>query len=51
MNALVDEMVVITGYHRKSLLFSLTRKPNPADGDGVCAEPYRHHRRCYGPDI
>jgi hypothetical protein len=34
-NALVDELVVITGYHRKSVLRAPNRKPIPADGDGA----------------
>jgi hypothetical protein len=49
--ALVDELVVITGYHRKSMLRALNRKPITADGDGACAEPYRHHRCRYGPEV
>lgn len=47
----MDELVVITGYHRKSVLRALNRKTIPADGDGACAEPYRHHRCRYGPDV
>ena len=49
--ALVDELVVITGYHRKSVLRALNRKPTTADGDGACADPYRHHRCRYGPEV
>ena len=49
--ALVDELVAITGYHRKSVLRALNRKPIPTDGDGACAEPYRHHRCRYGPEV
>lgn len=49
--ALVDELVVITGYHRKSVLRALNRKTIPADGDGARAEPYRHHRCRYGPEV
>lgn len=49
--ALVDKLVVITGYHRKSVLCALSRKTIPADGDGDCAEPYRHHRCRYGPEV
>lgn len=49
--ALVDELVVITGYRRKSVLRALNRKPIPADGDGAWAEPYRHHRCRYGPEV
>jgi hypothetical protein len=33
--ALVDELVEITGYHRKSALRALNRTPITADGDGV----------------
>jgi hypothetical protein len=49
--ALVDELVAITGYHRKSVLRALNRKPIPTDGDGACAESYRHHRCRYGPEV
>jgi len=49
--ALVDELVVITGYHRKSVLRALNRKPIPADGDGACAKLHRHHRCRYGPEV
>jgi hypothetical protein len=40
----VDELVVITGYHRKSILRALNRKPISADGDGSSAEQHQHHR-------
>jgi hypothetical protein len=36
--------VVITGYHRKSVLRALNRSPISADGDDISAEPHRHHR-------
>jgi hypothetical protein len=49
--ALVDELVVITGYHRKSVLRALNRRPISADGDGISAEPHRHHRCRYGPEV
>ncbi len=42
--ALVDELVVITGYHRKSVLRALNRIPISADGDDISGEPHRHHR-------
>jgi hypothetical protein len=40
--ALVDELVVITGYHRKSVLRALNRRPISADGDDISAEPHRY---------
>jgi len=49
--ALVDELVVITGYHRKSVLRALNRRPISADGDGISGEPQRHHRCRYGPEV
>ena len=49
--ALVDELVVITGYHRKSVLRALNRRPISADGDDISAEPHRHHRCRYGPEV
>ena len=49
--ALVDELVVITGYHRKSVLRALNRRPNSADGDDISAEPHPHHRCRYGPEV
>jgi hypothetical protein len=49
--ALVDELMVITGYHRKSVLRALNRTPIPADGDGDSGEPHRHHRCRYGPEV
>lgn len=48
---LVDEPVLITGYHRKSVLRALNRTTIPADGDGVSGEPHRHHRCRYGPEV
>ncbi len=47
----MDELVLITGYHRKSVLRALNRKPTPADGDGACAELHRHHRCRYGSEV
>jgi len=49
--ALVDELVVITGYHRKSVLRALNRRTISAVGDGISAEPHRHHRCRYGPEV
>jgi hypothetical protein len=49
--ALVDELVAITDYPRKSVLRALNRRPISADGDGITAEPYRHHRCHYGPEV
>ncbi len=49
--ALVDELVVITGYHRKSVLRALNRRPISADGADISAEPHRHHRCRYGPEV
>jgi hypothetical protein len=49
--ALVDELVVITGYHRKSVLRALNRRPISADGDDISGEPQRHHRCRYGPEV
>lgn len=49
--ALVDELVVITGYHRKSVLRALNRRPNSADGNDISAEPHPHHRCRYGPEV
>jgi len=49
--ALVDELVVITGYHRKSVLRALDRWPISVDGDDITAEPHRHHRCRYGPEV
>jgi hypothetical protein len=49
--ALVDELVAITGYHRKSVLRALNRRPA---GDGARAgdgPPERHHRCVYGPEV
>jgi hypothetical protein len=43
--------VVITGYHRKSVLRALNRRPNSADGDDISAEPHPHHRCRYGPEV
>jgi len=42
--ALVDELVVIIGYHRKLVLRALDRIPISADGDDISGEPHRHHR-------
>jgi hypothetical protein len=42
--ALVHELVVITGYHRKSVLRALNRRPISVDGDDISGEPHRHHR-------
>jgi hypothetical protein len=47
----VDELVVITGYHRKSILRALNGKPISADGDGSSAEPHQHHRCRYRPEV
>ena len=42
---------MIAGYHRKSVLRALNRRPISADGDGISAEPHRHHRCRYGPEV
>jgi hypothetical protein len=47
----VDELVVITGYHRKSVLRALNRRPISADRDCISVEPHRHHRYRYGPEV
>ncbi|MFM7240243.1 MAG: transposase family protein [Cyanobium sp.] len=49
--ALVDELVVITGYHRKSVLRALNRKPISADAEVSEGRPQRHHRCRYGPEV
>jgi len=41
--ALVDELVLITGYHRKSVLRALNRV-EPSSGDGGSSGEKRHHR-------
>jgi hypothetical protein len=49
--ALVDELVVITGYHRKSVLRSLNRKPATGAAEAREAQRERHHRCVYGPEV
>ena len=49
--ALVDELVVIAGYHRTSVLRALNRRPMSADGDDISEEPHRHHCCRYGPEV
>ncbi len=52
---LLDELDLLTGYHRKSLLRLLNRRPSPdpnsvGDGAADVAEQKPHHRRRYGPE-
>ena len=51
---LLDELELLTGYHRKSLLRLLNRRPPPTpDGVGAMEEPSElkpHPRRRYGPE-
>jgi hypothetical protein len=51
---LLDELELLTGYHRKSLLRLLNRRPAPTpDGVGAMEEPSElkpHPRRRYGPE-
>ncbi|QEY31809.1 hypothetical protein EVJ50_05700 [Synechococcus sp. RSCCF101] len=50
----LDELELLTGYHRKSLLRLLNRRPSPPpDGARAMdenAEPKSHPRRGYGPE-
>jgi hypothetical protein len=52
---LLDELELLTGYHRKSLLRLLNLRPSPAPEAGIdgADEPSHrkpHHRRRYGPE-
>ena len=50
---LLDELQVLTGYHRKSLLRQLNRPdpPVPVDPTDPAAAAKPHHRRRYGPEV
>ena len=48
--ALVDELVLITGYHRKSVLRALNRV-EPSTGGGGSGGEKRHHRCRYSPEV
>ncbi|MEO1004206.1 MAG: transposase, partial [Cyanobacteria bacterium J06638_7] len=49
--ALVDELVAITGYHRKSVLRALNRRPAEDRAKARDGPPERHHRCVYGPEV
>ena len=46
----MDELVLITGYHRKSVLRALNRV-EPSTSDGGSSGEKRHHRCRYGPEV
>jgi hypothetical protein len=49
--SLVDELVVLTGYHRKSVLRALNRTPAAVDPEASVETTQRHHRCRYGPEV
>jgi hypothetical protein len=51
---LIDELVALTGYHRKSILRALNRTASQADAESGEGRHQRHqrHQRCrYGPEV
>ena len=49
--ALIDELVALTGYHRKSILRALNRTASQADAESGEGRHQRHHRCRYGPEV
>ncbi|MFO8237271.1 MAG: hypothetical protein R6U00_03260 [Prochlorococcaceae cyanobacterium] len=47
----MDELVAITGYHRKSVLRALNRRPAEDGAWAGDGPPERHHRCVYGPEV